>query len=110
MGRWAILACALLACHGCINISTKLQQDNPAIRADFEGHECAAILFGLGVGTLTIEGAMRNGIVRLSTLDQMKAPPLDPRDHRTIRAIRSIQFTDWQFLMFGSRCLEVIGE
>ena len=27
-----------------------------------------------------------------------------------IRAIRSVQLTDDQFLMFGSRCLEVIGE
>lgn len=66
------------------------------------GEDCVPIIFGLGFGTATVEEAMRNG--------QLRAEPHPRESHQAIKVIRSIALTDQAGLLFGFRCLEVVGE
>jgi hypothetical protein len=77
---------------GCINITTKLAPDNPAVKAMREGSACSWIVFGFGYGTNTVEGAMAN------------AEPF------RITKIRSVALGDYGILGIGQRCIEVSGE
>ncbi len=98
-----IFLCLLpLILAGCINIAVRTQPeqtDVPAVRAS---SDCAPIIFGLGFGTATLEGALAEPVIRMT--DPYDAP------RQPIRRIRSVAIGDYQFLFFGARCVEIVGE
>lgn len=86
-----ILLGSLLFLAGCINITTQVAPENPAVKPITQGSDCSYIVFGFGYGTNTIEGAMRNA-----------EPP--------VVKIRSITYDTFALLIFGSYCVTVVGE
>lgn len=113
----AIVTATLLS--GCINITTTLQPMDQTVRPMYEGSDCVPIIFSIGIGTATVEQAQANGKDRVAyqaALDHkhqdayaqrgtMREVPRAP-----ITKLHRVQFTDYGFLGFGARCLEVTGE
>lgn len=85
---------------GCINISTRLQPEDPAVSPLLKGEDCVPIVFGFGWGTNTIERAM----------EEAGKPNLDKPAGKPIKRVHTVQFTDTTVVWFGERCIEVTGE
>lgn len=109
------MLCGLaLLTSGCIDISTRLQPEDTAVKASLEGSNCVPIIFGLGFGTASIEEAKADGHTTMSTRSSAPTGLQGGGMTQTIRApitkVRRVELTDRQFLFFGSRCVEVTGE
>jgi hypothetical protein len=97
-----------LVLSGCINITNELQPSNADVKGVLQGQDCTPIVLGMGLGTNTIEEAMKDG-----------RPVGDAGEFRTrlnlnkrtaITRIRTVQITDFYLLLIGSSCLQVLGE
>lgn len=108
-------ALLLLTLSGCINISADLQPRDLQVKPLLQGSDCVPIIFGIGIGTATVDAALaggRDGVAeereRRLAREQRRArqavPPI------RIAKVQRLQLTDYGFLGFGARCLEVTGE
>jgi hypothetical protein len=93
---------------GCINITNELQPSNPDVKAVLIGDDCTPVVLGMGLGTNTIEGAKKDGRL-LGDAGEFR-PRIKLNDRTPINRIRTIQMTDFYVLLFGSSCIQVIGE
>jgi hypothetical protein len=93
---------------GCINITNELQPSNPGVQAVLIGADCSPIVLGMGLGTNTIENAMKDGRVLGDPGDFRSRIKLN--DRTAITRIRTVQLTDFYVLLIGSSCVQVIGE
>lgn len=93
---------------GCINITNELQPSNPDVKAVLIGDDCTPVVLGMGLGTNTIEGAKKDGRLLGDAGDFRSRIKLN--DRTPINRIRTIQMTDFYVLLFGSSCIQVIGE
>jgi hypothetical protein len=92
----------------CINITNELQPSNPDVKAVLIGDDCTPVVLGMGLGTNTIEGAKKDGRLLGDAGDFRSRIKLN--DRTPINRIRTIQMTDFYVLLFGSSCIQVIGE
>jgi hypothetical protein len=97
-----------LLLSGCINITNELQPSNPDVKAVLIGDDCTPIFLGMGLGTNTVEGAKKDGRL-LGDAGEFR-PRIKLNDRTPINRIRTIQMTDFYVLLFGSSCIQVIGE
>lgn len=100
----------VLTLSGCMNLTTRLQPDDVTVTESHQGEDCVPILLGIGIGTATVESATAKArniaeVVRAQSSRNYVAVPAD-----AIRKVRRLQFSDYQFLGFGARCIEVTGE
>ena len=106
--RLISLTLLLLLLPGCMNTTLSLQPEKDAISGKLEGRDCIPIILGFAYGTATVERARAPGFGMFhewnALLDSSAEPP------RYISTIRRIQLHDYTFLMFGARCVEVLGE
>jgi hypothetical protein len=93
---------------GCMNITNELQPSNPDVKAVLIGDDCTPVVLGLGLGTNTIEGAKKDGRL-LGDAGEFRSR-IKLNDRTPINRIRTIQMTDFYVLLFGSSCIQVIGE
>ena len=104
----SVLLGLLLA--GCMNVTTRLQRDDPSVTPRLEGSDCATwVLIPIMIGTTSVEGAMAKAI----EINPAPLPPGEYRRHRPIIPISKlhrVQFTDLSFLFFGTHCVEVTGD
>jgi hypothetical protein len=99
------LAAGLLALlPGCINIETQTQPINPLVKSLASGQDCSPIILGFGTGTNTVQQAMEKGEIARNPERPERVEPM------TITKIHSVAVSDFQFLVFGSRCVIVTGE
>ena len=97
-----IIACLILSLTGCINIAASLERQDMTVAETREASDCIPTMFGLSYGSATLEGALSEAVRPMA--DSLKGPKLP------ITKIRRVQLHDYQFLFFGARCVEVIGE
>lgn len=90
-----LMAVLFLLLSGCANVTTQLTPVDPTVKAAVTGSDCIPMFFGIIIGTADMTKAM--------FIDG------DPYDVRITR-VRNTQFWDGQFLGFGARCVEVVGE
>jgi len=93
--------CTLLT--GCFNVTTHLAPTNPQVPVKLVGTDCRSIMFGVCVGTSTVDAALMNGRqanLRYGNYDVSKT---------AIKSIHSIALQDMYFLGFGQRCVVVEG-
>ena len=92
---------------GCMNITTSLQAEDTSVKALYTTSDCVPVVFGLANGTATVEGALARPIV-----DDLGywAKEGDTAPPQRVTKVRRIQLSDSQFLFFGARCVEVVGE
>ena len=102
----AFLLLAAFALSGCINIETQLQPINADIKALANGKDCSLIFAGLGYGVNSVEQAMKNGLSGMSDRATYSQPAL----RMPITKIRSLSMTEMNVLIFGERCVKVVGE
>lgn len=93
---------AMLLCAGCMNITARVTPEQTEVPAVRESNDCVPILFGLSYGIATVEKALATKVIRLA--DAYDGP------RARIEKVRSIALHDYQFLFFGARCVEVVGE
>ncbi|MFO0773694.1 MAG: hypothetical protein U0172_03400 [Nitrospiraceae bacterium] len=94
-----------IATSGCINLTTSITPPAgpPLPEAErIENSDCVPIILGIGIGESSVAGAMRGERERIDD---------DGRVHRpaSIRTVHEIRIHDYQFMMFGARCVEVVG-
>ena len=106
--RSASLCLVMLLLSGCINIRTEVQPTNPEVQGVLLGEDCTPIVLGLGLGTNTVENALKDGRPYGDVGDFRGRIKLNQRT--TITRIRTIQLTEFYILLIGSRCVQVIGE
>lgn len=97
-----MLLCALALMTGCINITTRQQPEDTSVKEVLYGEDCALIIFGFGYGTASVEQAMAKG-----------GPDKDFanfKNHQQITKIRRVELNEAVFLLFGKRCVRVVGE
>jgi hypothetical protein len=101
-----------LAISGCMNLTTRLQPDDLTVKDSHQGEDCVPILLGIGIGTATVEMAMAQAHDIAAKERARQARKYEDRRYRIepIGKIRRLQFSDYQFLGFGARCIEVTGE
>jgi len=111
MRAW-LLAGTLAMLAGCINLTTTLHPVDQSVRPTYEGSDCVPIILSIGIGTNTIERAQAHGreVAALKGRNvelgvRRPALPVVP-----ITKLHRVQFTDYGFLGFGARCVEVTGE
>jgi hypothetical protein len=102
----AFLFAVLLS--GCINLTNELQPSNPDVKAVLIGADCTTIVLGMGLGTNTIEAAKQDGRI-LGDAGEFRSR-IKLNDRTAITRIRTIQLTDFYILLFGSSCIQVVGE
>ena len=59
--RFALACLFTLVLSGCINITTELQPSNADVQGVLMGEDCSPIVLGMGLGTNTIENALKDG-------------------------------------------------
>lgn len=101
MKRTIVLAMML---SSCINISLRVTPDKPEVPTPLEGRDCVPVVFGIGIGTATVEGAQNN------TRPTLNAPDYFYGVAYRIRTVRHIQLSEYQILFFGMKCVEVSGQ
>lgn len=98
--KWLMMAGVLLLA-GCINITAILQPENASVPEIRETSDCVPIIFGFAYGRASVDRALREQAELISDF----TAPTQP-----LTKIRRIQLHDHQFLGFGARCVEVVGE
>lgn len=86
---------------GCMNITASTQREDASVSALREVSDCVPIIFGLAYGTATVETALAQ---KAQLIENYNAP------WQPIAKVRRVQLHDYQFLLFGARCVEVVGE
>ena len=94
----------LLLCGGCMNMTASLQPENASVPEIREASDCVPIILGFAYGHVSIDKALKNK----ADHNYIYTGRLEPA--RPITNIRRIQIHDYQFLFFGARCVEVVGE
>lgn len=92
---------------GCMNISAGLQPENRDVMEVREASDCVPIILGLASGTATLEGALSEEVRTIASLNSQGKIKSTPQK---ISKIRHVRLHDFSFLMFGARCVEVVGE
>jgi hypothetical protein len=97
-----VMASVLLIMAGCINITTRQQPEDTSVKEVLYGEDCAVIIFIFGYGTASVEQAMAkggpdNGFANF-------------KNHQQITKIRRVELNEAVFLLFGKRCVRVVGE
>lgn len=93
---------------GCVDVTARLQVDNPDVASRLEGSDCATwVLFPVMIGTVSVEGAMAKGrdLTHRDPNVAIRDLPISP-----IKKVHRVQVTDRSFFLAGSRCVEVFGE
>lgn len=102
--RAASVGLCALTLAGCLNITAELVPTDTSVTGNLvEGSDCVPIIFGLSYGTARIDEARKGARGEMATVQpeyEFSTP---------ITKIRSIRLHDYQFLMFGARCVEVEG-
>ena len=93
---------------GCINITNELQPSNVDVQGVLMGEDCSPIVLGMGLGTNTIKGAMKDG--RLVGDPGEFRGRIKLNDRTPISRVRTIQISDFYILLVGSSCIQVLGE
>ena len=96
---------------GCINIAASLERQDMSVAETREASDCVPIIFGLSYGRASLEGALSEEVAPIGSgmvSNPRQKPAIVPR--QKITKIRRVQLHDYQFLFFGARCVEVIGE
>ena len=106
--RLTLVFLVTVTLSGCINITTELQPPNADVKAILYGEDCTPIVLGMGLGTNTIDRAKKDGRP-LGDVGEFR-PQIKLNSLTTINKIRTIQITDFQVLLIGSRCVQVLGE
>ena len=104
--KWYILVLPVLF-TGCINITASLQPENTSVKEVLLASDCVPIILGFGFGNASLEGALAQEGTKgrsIWTLD------VEPSQTQKLTKIRRVQLHDQQFLFFGERCVEVVGE
>ncbi len=99
------LGFSLALLTGCLNIDTHLTPVNPTVKPTLIGEDCTPIVFGIGVGTSTVETALKHGVPPAQRYGNYVNPIVKP-----IRAIYSLALHDQYLFGFGHRCIVVAGE
>lgn len=100
-GRLMMAVGAVQLCASCMNITASLQPENASVPELREVSDCVPIFLGLSYGSATLEGALKR---KVQTSEGYDAP------WKPIVNVRRVQLHDYQFLFFGARCVEVVGE
>ncbi|BCA52947.1 hypothetical protein W02_00870 [Nitrospira sp. KM1] len=87
---------------GCIWISTEFPPINPEVKKLREVSDCVPIIFGFGFGTASYEEAMKKPSAAIGHQPGTNSLKLTK--------VRGYGTGDYQFLMFGAKCVEVTGE
>jgi len=103
-----VCLCTLVLLSGCINIRTEVQPTNADVQGVLMGEDCTPIVLGLGLGTNTIDNALKDGRPYGDLGEFRSRVKLNQRT--TIARVRTIQLTEFYILLIGSRCVQVIGE
>ena len=106
--KFLLVCLFMLILPGCINITNELQPGHPDVKAVLIGEDCTPIVFGMGLGTNTIEEAQKDGRL-MGDAGEFRAR-IKLNDRTAIHRIRSIQTTNFYILLIGSSCIQVIGE
>lgn len=85
---------------GCVNMTTRLQPEDSSVPAAQEGSDCIPMIFGVAIGTATVEAAQLNA----------RKPNHASPSGVPINKTRRVEWSDYGFLGFGARCVEVAGE
>jgi len=99
--RLVILSVISLLTAGCMNITASTQPENASVPALRESSDCVPIFFGLSYGTATVDTALKEKVQSIHGYDEPWTPIVN---------VRRVQLHDYQFLFFGARCVEVVGE
>src|SRR5207249_11778874 len=97
-----------LILSGCINITTELQPSNADVQGILLGEDCTPIVLGMGLGTNTIENALKDGRPKGDVKEFRARIKLNSRT--PITRIRTIQLSEFYVLLVGSRCIQILGE
>jgi hypothetical protein len=106
--RTALTSLLMLILSGCINITTELQPSNPDVKGVLMGEDCTPIVLGMGLGTNTIENALKDGRPE-EDVGEFR-PRIKLNSRTPITRIRMIQLSEFYVLLVGSRCIQVLGE
>ena len=103
-----VLMVLILLTSGCINITTRLEPEDTSINEVLQGSDCVSMILGFGFGTATIDRARADA-------RQFGEPTVglghqQGHSSQTITRVRRVQATDRQYMLFGSKCVEVVGE
>ena len=104
--KWLLMATTLLL-TGCMNIAASIQPENATVPEIREGSDCVPIIFGFAYGTATLEGALSEEV---RTIESVRSNGKVKSNLQKISKIRRVQLHDYSLLMFGARCVEVVGE
>lgn len=99
----------LLSLPGCMNIAASLQPEDASVQEIRESSDCVPIIFGFAYGRATLEGALSEAVPTIESMQTYSKVKVKPTP-QTLSKIRRVQLHDYQVLMFGARCVEVVGE
>jgi hypothetical protein len=98
----------ILLTSGCIMIDTELQLPDEAVKPMLTGEDCVGIYFGIGVGNVRMNKALRAHRYEDRQgkfgYERVRLPA------ESIRRIHAVVLKDVAGLGCGERCLEVTGE
>ena len=113
MMSWLLIPVALLL-TGCMNIAASLQPEDASVPVVREVSDCVPIILGFSYGTATLEEALAEEVrpinEKFKSVESKKPRIQDLSVPQKITKIRRVLLHDYQFLMFGARCVEVVGE
>lgn len=96
-----LLIVVALTVPGCMNITASLQPENASVPEIREASDCIPIILGFAYGRASVDRALTDKAELISDFTAHS---------QTLTKIRRIQLHDYQFLGFGARCVEVVGE
>lgn len=106
--RFSFVFLVPVVVSGCINITTELQPSNADVQGVLLGEDCSPIVLGMGLGTNTIDNALKDGRPKGDVGEFRTRVKLNSRT--AITRIRTIQLSEFYVLLVGSRCIQVLGE
>lgn len=106
--RFSFVFLVPVVVSGCINITTELQPSKADVQGVLLGEDCSPIVLGMGLGTNTIDNALKDGRPKGDVGEFRTRVKLNSRT--AITRIRTIQLSEFYVLLVGSRCIQVLGE
>jgi len=101
--RWLVIL-GIVLLPGCMNITARTQPEDTSIQEIREASDCVPIILGFAYGSATLEGALAEDVWTTAGRHDYNIPK------QKIAKVRRVQLHDYQFLFFGARCVEVVGE